>query len=402
MANSGSGGKSGSGNRRPPGTGNRSSATRRSGAPSTPQKPGVSRASTGEDADAEKFSADERARERLSQSKSGGGSGGRRPPPRGGSRPSGKPDQRKGQQRSASATAGIFGGAFVVLAVIVIILISTLSTTASAAGQPIAWKPITPAMQTALAGITPAQFAAAGTGGSQLSVSTVFVLTPKQALLIKGGKPVLVYEGAEYCPYCGASRWPLIIALDRFGSFTGLGTIGSSPYDVYASTHTFSFQKAQYTSKYLVFEPSEQTTNICEKGQLVSGACGVYTPLQATSPANAKLATTYDTEKYYPADTTNEAQIPFLDWGGLSVSAGALYSPEVINEGDSQNGSGWHPLTWNQIIATLSIPSTGAGQAILGTANIYTAAICNMTHNQPGSVCNTPVIQSAKAELAKA
>jgi hypothetical protein len=285
----------------------------------------------------------------------------------------------------------------VVLAVIVIFLVSTLSSGTSA-GQPIAAKPVPSAVLDALTHATPAQFAAAGTGGSQVAVKGVFTATPQQAALTKGGKPVLLYGGAEYCPYCAASRWPLIIALSRFGTFTGLQTIGSSPYDVYANTHTFTFLKASYTSKYLVFEPTEFESNECAS-KPVSGSCpnSVYKPLQTMSKANAKLYSTYDTTTYFPEGTTGG--IPFLDWGGRYVSQGVVYSPNVINAGNSTNAKGWTPMTWDQIVAALKNSSTTQAQAIFGGANVYTAAICEMTHNAPRSVCSTPVIAQVEKEL---
>jgi len=36
----------------------------------------------------------------------------------------------------------------------------------------------------------------------------------------------VVYIGAEYCPYCAVERWPLIVALNRFGTLTNLGLPG--------------------------------------------------------------------------------------------------------------------------------------------------------------------------------
>jgi hypothetical protein len=297
-------------------------------------------------------------------------------------------------------TALIFGGAFVVLAIVVIVLISQLTT--AAAGQPIPAASVSSSVLSAVTHVTPAQFTAAGTGGGQVTVNGVFAATPKQPLVtqVSNNKtlPVLVYEGAEYCPYCGASRWPLIIALSRFGTFTGLQTIGSSPYDIYASTRTFTFAKAHYTSKYLVFDPTEFESNQCAVA-LSSGSCSEYKSLQSASKRDAKLFTTYDTTKYFPGGTNGG--IPFIDWGGVLVSSGSAYLPSVINPGDSTNYQGWHPFSWDQIIATLKLPvaSTGAGQAILGAANVYTAAICEMTHGQPGSVCATPVIKQAQAEL---
>ena len=39
--------------------------------------------------------------------------------------------------------------------------------------------------------------------------------------------PEILYMGAEYCPYCAAQRWSTIIALSRFGKFSGLGNMSS-------------------------------------------------------------------------------------------------------------------------------------------------------------------------------
>jgi thiol-disulfide isomerase/thioredoxin len=72
-----------------------------------------------------------------------------------------------------------------------------------------------------------------------------------QAVLNDNGKPLIVYIGAEYCPYCAAERWAAVIALSRFGTFTGLGQTHSSSSDVYPDTATLSFHGAVYASQYL-------------------------------------------------------------------------------------------------------------------------------------------------------
>lgn len=295
--------------------------------------------------------------------------------------------------------AGIFGGAFVALAVVIIVVISLLGGTSGAAGKPVPYKSAPGAYVTALTSITASRLAAAGVGGGLASPSGVFVPTPKQPLLNDGAKPVLVYVGAEYCPYCAASRWPLVIALSRFGTFTGLGIIASSPYDVYASTRTLSFEKAHYSSPYLVFDSTELTTNACAVAVVANGCPnGNYTPLQSTSPRDGKLFSTYDTSPYFQT----QGGIPFLDWGGRFVSSGSVYAPSLINLGNSTNALGWHPMSWQEIIANIeSKPLTPAGQAILGSASLYTGAICEMTHGSPASVCRTPVIKQTEAELAK-
>src|SRR5438309_707950 len=52
------------------------------------------------------------------------------------------------------------------------------------------------------------------------------VVTPLKSesgpLLTFAGKTEVLYIGAEYCPYCAAERWSLVVALSKFGSFSGL------------------------------------------------------------------------------------------------------------------------------------------------------------------------------------
>jgi thiol-disulfide isomerase/thioredoxin len=54
-----------------------------------------------------------------------------------------------------------------------------------------------------------------------------------QAPLREAGKPAVIYVGAEYCPFCAAERWPAVVALSRFGTFSHLGLTHSSNVDVY-------------------------------------------------------------------------------------------------------------------------------------------------------------------------
>ena len=38
--------------------------------------------------------------------------------------------------------------------------------------------------------------------------------------LTVNGTPEVLYMGADYCPFCAATRWGLVLALMRFGNFT--------------------------------------------------------------------------------------------------------------------------------------------------------------------------------------
>ena len=71
------------------------------------------------------------------------------------------------------------------------------------------------------------------------------------------GKPLVVYVGAEYCPYCAAERWVMVMWLSRFGTFKNLSEIQSSSTDVCPNTDTFTFYKSSYSSPYIDFSPNE-------------------------------------------------------------------------------------------------------------------------------------------------
>lgn len=81
------------------------------------------------------------------------------------------------------------------------------------------------------------------------------------AALTDGGKPQVLFIGAEWCPYCAAERWPLTVALSRFGKLTGLGQVRSSPSDVDPNTATLTFHGASYTSDYLSLTAKEIYSN---------------------------------------------------------------------------------------------------------------------------------------------
>src|SRR6201996_5588847 len=97
--------------------------------------------------------------------------------------------------------------------------------------------------------------------------------------LTSNGKPEVLYIGAEYCPFCAAERWGMVVALSRFGTFKNLGTTRSSSSDEFPNTATWTFYKSSYTSKYLTFSSVEMETN-----KLASGGQS-YTTLQTPTKA---------------------------------------------------------------------------------------------------------------------
>jgi hypothetical protein len=190
--------------------------------------------------------------------------------------------------------------------------------------------------------------------------------------LTANGKPEMLYIGAEYCPYCAAERWAMVVALSRFGTFSGLSTVHSSSSDTFANTPTWTFYKSTYTSSYLTFTPVETTTNV----KNASAPLG-YVPLQTPTTAEQALQNKYDAA----------GSIPFVDFGNKYAIVGATYSAQVLAG-----------LSWATIAADLSNPNSPVAQAVDGAANYITAAICQMTGNQPASAC-TATVKSLESQI---
>jgi len=178
------------------------------------------------------------------------------------------------------------------------------------------------------------------------------------------GKPQVLYVGGEFCPFCAAQRWALIIALSRFGTFTGLQATASSEAIEFPNTPTFTFRSAKYTSQYIDFRGVETT----DRDQQ---------PLMTLTSAEDETFGKYNSER----------TIPFIDFGNMYTSVGAMYSPEALS-GQS----------WQAVVDEVKDQNSVQGKAIIGSANLVTAAICKMTSDQPSTVC-TPMIQDLEKKL---
>lgn len=183
--------------------------------------------------------------------------------------------------------------------------------------------------------------------------------------LAKGGKPEVLFVGAEWCPFCAAERWSIAVALSRFGTFSSVRGIHSSATDKDPNTPTLTFYKSSYHSKYVAFSPVEIENR-------------AKAPLQHLTKAQQAVYS-----KYLPG-----GGFPFLDVGNRYVSTSAAYDPAVL-AGKS----------WTQVSQSLAKPSSPIAQGADGGANYITAAICKVTHNQPSAVCSASAIQRLQGAI---
>lgn len=271
----------------------------------------------------------------------------------------------------------VVGGAIlVVLAVVGTIVGIRLSTGSSSGGGA---QPAAIGVVNDVSNVPASSFEEVGLPGSSVIVGTPIAVRKDSAgnlppLLKSDGKPVVFYGGGEFCPYCAAERWAIVVALSRFGTFSNLHTITSSSTDVYPNTHTFTFVGSTYKSSYLVFNPVE-LENRSEQ------------PLQTPTAEQRHILSTYDVPPY----TQVAGGIPFVSFANQSVITGPGFSPQVL-----------HGLSWSTIAGDLYNTKSPVSQAILGSANYITAAVCQITHGQPGNVCSASFIASAQAKIASA
>ncbi|MGH9170514.1 MAG: DUF929 family protein [Acidimicrobiales bacterium] len=288
--------------------------------------------------------------------------------------------------RASTTKIGIASGSAVLAIVLAIVLIAVTSgaskqgprattapTAAPAAGATTSTVPgdLAPALAK-IAAVPASVLDTVGIGGQPASqytgVNPVNVIkTPSSAQLAEvDGKPVFLFVGALFCPYCATERWSLLLALDRFGTFSGVVASASDPTDVYPNTQTFSFAGSTYTSPYISFSPVEVET--VSRQPLEDPTAEQDTILGAWNPG---------------------VSIPFLYIGNR-------YTGGLPNWDNPQYLAG---LTRIQIADDLSNPSSPVAREIDANANYLTAAICAVDGGRPASVCDSPGVVAATAQL---
>jgi hypothetical protein len=253
----------------------------------------------------------------------------------------------------------------VVLIVGVFVLIARQTTSSGGGGI---GDPVPTDVLNAVTKPDPAIFAKVGTGG----LNSPMIHVAGDPLKGANGKPEIFYFGAEYCPYCAAERWSLIMAMSRFGEYKDLRLMksGSAP-EAFPETNTFTFQHSTYTSQYVDWASVETADR---NGQT----------LQTPTSDQLALVNKYDAPPY----TDQTGSIPFVSYGTQYITIGAGFQNSSIQD-----------LTWQEIASKLSNPDDPVTKNIVGNANYLTAAICQSTNNEPASVCQAAPIPDIQKQI---
>ena len=216
-----------------------------------------------------------------------------------------------------------------------------------------------------LSGVSITTLNQVGTGASGVNSVTPTASSPPLTL---NGKPEVLYMGAEYCPFCAAERWAMIVALDKFGNFTGIKYMQSSSTDHYPNTPTFTFVGATYTSNYISFVTVEQQDRN-------------YNALQIATPAETSLLQTIRHRPVHPLRRLRE----LIRDNELAIFAGGPQSRQRRDRA---------PYNWTQIAPQLNNASSPYAQNIDGAANRLISAICKVDGGAPASVCSQSLVQT--------
>ena len=265
--------------------------------------------------------------------------------------------QQQAAERRRRLTIAIAAVAAIVVVVAVLVGVALFGPKQEAA----ATGPLDASTYTTLSTIPVATFDQVGLGVGVSNPPTTISAPP----LTTDGKPGVLYVGAEYCPFCAAERWPFVVAMTRFGQFTNLQAASSgAPPEAYPNTATLSFHGSSYTSQYLGFSGVETQTNTNQ-------------PLDKLTADQQKIFDTYN-----PGGS-----IPFIDYGGKATANGSSVDPAIFKD-----------KTQAQIATEIADPSTTISKAVLGSANVISARLCQLTNNQPANVCTSPGVTAAAAQ----
>jgi hypothetical protein len=281
-----------------------------------------------------------------------------------------QPQRRRYEQKAWWQTSWAMVAAFVSV-VLLIALFLVLAHNANG-GSSTDGTLVSPVVLKQITQVSPTVSAAVGTGGLSNPVKAV---SPQVAVLTgPSGKPQILYIGADFCPYCAAQRWSLIVAMSRFGTFSNLHYMTSSGSDAYPNTPTFSFYKSSYTSQYVDFVPVEYQDRTGNS-------------LQTLTNEQQKLLSKYDAPPY--TTQQNAGGIPFTDFGNQYLTVSAGYLPGSLAN-QSQDA----------IAKALSDPTAQSTRDIVGNANYLTAAVCRVIGDS-APACKVAPIPSIEQQLPK-
>lgn len=175
-----------------------------------------------------------------------------------------------------------------------------------------------------------------------------------------GGKSLVFFMGAGFCPFCAAERWAIVNALSNFGRWEGLVETASAGHDEkYLNIPTVSFARARYESEYVEFVGRETADRNFE-------------PLQELDEKDFEILDIFNPDQI----------IPFLLIDGQFMQVGSGYSPQLLEGMDHA-----------RLKSELASQSSQVGKAMNAEIDNITALICKSIGGK-ASACGSETIKS--------
>ena len=206
--------------------------------------------------------------------------------------------------------------------------------------------------------------AAGGSSNAGIRLIRRVSTTPLQ----DGGKPVLFFMGAHFCPFCASERWAFVKATSRFGTWRGLRPLLSNGNEGYGALPTYDFVHATYRSSVFTLRHKEVAD--------VNGK-----PLQQLDKLESSLVNAYNPR----------GSIPFIAAG----STGGQYTVELPYSPSLLKGTSFAKL--RQAIAAGD--DTPVVRAVSDEADAITALMCRLGGGHPASVCTAKPIAALGTQL---
>ena len=180
-------------------------------------------------------------------------------------------------------------------------------------------------------------------------------------------------SATEFCPYCVAESWPLIVALSRFGQFSGLSTSRSPYFRGHPADRRLDLLRLVLhqplpglrPGRDLLQRPRQAEADTRAARRAIAGCSG--------SRAAEQAVMTSSTRRGRPRSSISAAPPTELGTGIVPTVAGR---PDLEPDRGRSPASGEH-----------------RGAAILFAASTLTSELCQLTDDRPAAACRTQIAQ---------
>jgi hypothetical protein len=194
-----------------------------------------------------------------------------------------------------------------------------------------------------------------------------------------GGRPVFLFIGSIACPYCSASSWAMVGALQAFGSLSNYRQGTSNPADTFPNTPELELDSSVYTSNLVSWDVKE-----------------------GSNPSAISWPALSSTENAYFSAYDTAGSIPFLVVDGLFIHVGTLLDPSQLTTAPGQPSGTGTPYTPAQVAQDVSSQSGPVYSAIITaqySLEAYLWKACALQGLTPPSVVTSNL--QVKADYAQ-